>query len=556
MYEKNSKSVLSTVGGVKPSLTQFSMDYNYRSNCDWGEIIPTYLQEVLPGDIINIGQQQMTRLNPLVFPYMDNIVMTTRYFEVPYRILWDEWASFIMGMWENKYPPEEYVGKPPVWIPTNNNKYSLWDYFGFPVGVDPKGAYPVDFPRRAYNLIYNYYYRNENFNDYVKEDNEEILKANWADDYFTTCLPSQQQGTPPSVELTGQLSAVWEKAKTDWDRIAQLQIGTGNPAASDNWVGLALRQANPTTEYRLTGPNGTTGGSLNFKGLIGIDTDVPDPQNVEKRLSVGGVPARSFREYLNDNKIDLARLATFDTNDLRAMVQVQRWLERNNRSGNMRYTEALKAHWGISPSEQVLQMPNYLGTIKSDIMITEVLQTSATENTSPQGNMAGHGISISEGSIGTHQTKEFGLIIGLTTIGTEASYGQGIPAEWRRYSRLEQVMPEFVHLSEKAVLKSELYATDNETQNNDVFGFQPMYQECRIRNNVNTGDMRDKLSFMSSYRKFGNQPALNADFLKYDNTKDIFAVQAEPAFLLRVYNKIMMKRPLPFMSEPGELDHI
>ena len=203
-------TIFQDVGGLKPQRTKFNLGYPNRYNCNMGELIPSYLERAEAGDIFEIGQEVLCRLQPLVSPVLDNLYISTEYFFVPFRLLYDHWEEYITGIKKDTIPPEEFTDPQPEWSPAtskdntlNNKKFSLWDYCGFPVGVDPVGAYPLDYPRRAYNLIYNEWYRDENLQELVPLNNDKILYRSWRKDYFTSALPFRQKGVAPSIPIAG-----------------------------------------------------------------------------------------------------------------------------------------------------------------------------------------------------------------------------------------------------------------------------------------------------------------------------------------------------------------
>ena len=255
--------------------------------------------------------------------------MYVHYFFVPYRILWDDWEDFISGGADG-----QFADPIPEWEPTITTEGSLWDFFGFPVGVDPDGAYPLDFPRRAYNLVYNEYYRDENLQTEVALTNEIILNRAWEKDYFTSSLPWQQRGTAPALPISGTSSAIW-------------------PDASFIFSGGA------TPNIRLG------------------DSTVPG-----KMFVAGTGNLASAKNFMHSNTVDLSTASTFDIADLRLAFQIQKWMERNARAG-VRYTEFLRAHFGVSPRDERLQRPEYIGGSKAPCIISEVLQTSSTDSTTP-----------------------------------------------------------------------------------------------------------------------------------------------------------------------------
>ena len=270
------------------------------------QLIPVMCDEVVPGDVFKIGNQAVVRFQPLGAPILHEINMYVHYFFVPYRILWDDWEDFISGGVDG-----QFADPVPEWEPTLTTEGSLWDFFGFPVGVDPDGAYPLDFPRRAYNFVYNEYYRDENLQTEVALTNEKILNRGWEKDYLTSALPWQQRGTAPALPIAGTTSAKW-----------------------------------PGSDYGVSN-------NLTFKAPA-------YPNALDGSLAV-----------FNNNTVDLSTASTFDIADLRLAFQIQKWMERNARAG-VRYTEFLRAHFGVSPRDERLQRPEYIGGSKAPCIISEV----------------------------------------------------------------------------------------------------------------------------------------------------------------------------------------
>lgn len=261
--------------------------------------------------------------------------------------------------------------------------------------------------------------------------------------------------------------------------------------------------------------------------------------------------------------------STFDVAVLREAFQIQRWLELNARAG-VRYTEFLKAHFGLAPRDEVLQRPEYLGGTKSSIVVSEVLQTSSTvqpsqdgkEKGSPQGNLAGHGLGAMSDFICSYTAKEFGYIIGIASWMPKPSYQQGVNRMFSRQTKYDFYFPEFSHLSEQSVTKGEVYATGDEAHDNSIFGYQSCYAEMKYMPSMNCADMRDTFSYWHLGRKFTSDPSLNAGFLTTNSAysggirKDIFAVQNEPGLIVNFANVIKAIRPMPVYGTPGFIDHV
>ena len=498
------RNVFSEVGGLHPRRSVFDLSYEKKLTCDMAQLIPVMCDEVVPGDVFKIGNQAVVRFQPLVAPVLHEINMYVHYFFVPYRILWDDWEDFISGGVDGQFSDPI-----PEWEPTLTTEGSLWDFFGFPVGVNPHGAYPLDFPRRAYNLVYNEYYRDENLQTEVALTNETILNRAWEKDYFTSSLPWQQRGTAPALPISGSTSAVW-----------------------------------PSNIFYAAGGSGV-GATFMSNSVPSVGFYIPN-QNA----------AINARASLNANTVDLSTASTFDIADLRLAFQIQKWMERNARAG-VRYTEFLRAHFGVSPRDERLQRPEYIGGSKAPCIISEVLQTSSTDATTPQGNLAGHGITVSDAYCGKYHAQEFGLIIGIMSIMPRSAYSQGIDKQWLRKTKYDFYFPEFANLSEQAILNAEICATGTLSHNQDIFGYQGRYDEMRTKNSQIVSGMRTTFDYWHLGRQFntGSPPVLNENFIKCVPRKDIFAVPSEPGLIVNFANIIKAFRPLPYMAVPGLIDH-
>lgn len=509
------RNVFSQVGGLHPRRSVFDLSYEKKLTCDMAQLIPVMCDEVVPGDVFMIGNQAVVRFQPLVAPILHEINMYAYYFFVPYRILWDDWEDFISGGVDG-----QFADPIPEWEPTITMEGSLWDFFGFPVGVDPDGAYPLDFPRRAYNLVYNEYFRDENLQTEVALTNETILNRSWEKDYATSALPWQQRGTAPALPISGITSAVWTAD------ITNQSLTWSAPIASPS----VTMQANTSGAY--------------------------PPADASTRNTLQSGKATISSTALNNNTVDLSSASTFDIADLRLAFQIQKWMERNARAG-VRYTEFLRSHFGVSPRDERLQRPEYIGGSKAPCIISEVLQTSSTDSTTPQGNLAGHGITVSDAYCGKYHAQEFGLIIGIMSIMPRSAYSQGIDKQWLRKTKYDFYFPEFANLSEQAILNAEICATGSSSHNQDIFGYQGRYDEMRTKNSQIVSGMRTTFDYWHLGRQFdtASPPVLNEDFIKCVPRKDIFAVPSEPGLIVNFANIIKAFRPLPYMAVPGLIDH-
>lgn len=558
---------------LKPARSLFDLSHELMMTCEMFKLYPVCFMEMSPGDTFHIANQSVTRLQPLNAPILSEIKQNTHYFFVPYRLLWEYWTEFISGGIDGDLGgsvrtedrdrdndidyPTELSPSLPRWIPSNgkNGIGSLWDYFGLPVDVDPKGAYPLDFLRRAYNLIWNEYYRDENLQEEVSLDNEDILYRSWKKDYFTSALLGQQRGVSPAMPVSGTapisvnsetLSVVsYNDSNGKLEVIFNMPVsGEFNPALAnisiatvtiDDFDNNATSVQNVILAY-----DGLSVAGPRYTGILTLGS-TETVQNVSVSLT-----------YAKLSDINFTDSVGFDVKDLRQAFQIQKWLELANRGG-VRYTEFLRAFFGVSPRDDRLQRPEYIGGSKSPIVISEVLQTSATDSEpTPQGYMAGHGLGAERTYIGSYSAQEYGIVIGLMSYTTPPLYQQGINRQWLRNTKYDFLFPQFTHLSEQAILGAEVYATDSETENKKVFGFNEIYDELRSIPSLIVGKMRDTFDYWHLARKFTEKPALNSDFISgRDVSKRIFAVQSEDGIICHYANIIRAVRPLPKYGTPG-----
>ncbi len=501
-------NLFNTVDRARINRSVFNLSHEHATAFDMGQLIPALILEAVPGDIFSLQSELLIRLQPLVSPAFSEINATLHTFFVPYRILDEEWEDFITKgiTGENSYTL-------PRWNPVNKSVRSLWDYFGFPLDVIPRGAEPIDYIRRAYNAIYNEYYRDENLQDEVPLNSETIQTRAWEKDYFTSAFTSPQRGTAPAFPISGTSFADFNNAIHD---------GTDDLAAPQ------------VLEV------GQDPGSLHAKfGVRGVDD-----LNTAARV----------KSAFNKNVVDFSSATTFDLEDFRWTAVIQQTMERAMRGG-IRYTEWLKSMYGVSPRDERLNRPEYIGGSKTPVVISEVLQTSETSDKSPQGNLSGHGISYSQGGNGRYRINEFGIIMGLISIIPRAIYHQGISRQWTRKTPYDFFNPLFANLGEQEIKQSELYVSNSESENNTIFGFQGMYNELRYMPSHVTANLRpgENLEHYTLTRDFQSAPGLNGQFIKCQPTKRIFAVtsEIEPSFVVRIRHIIKAVRPLPIQPVPG-----
>lgn len=518
------------VGGLSPGRSVLDLSHVWSGDMQFGKLYPVVCEECVPGDVVKYGAEVLARMNPSIVPFMHEINISWHAFFIPFRLVWpkvdttgNDWESYIVG---ETWDPNSSTFVPvtavlPVWDYTSASYYaagSLYDQLGFQPGVIPAvGSRPHALWSRSYALVWNEWYRDEDLQvplDY-KLPLAALLDSAMEKDYFTSARPFQQKGISPAIPISGVSSAVFPDS----------DFYNGLPAAGINMVAETFNAAAPF-----------------------IYTN-----NANAKANV--------KAAFNNNTVNLGVGVGVNMADLRLSMQIQKYLERNARSGN-RYVEWLMAHYGVSPRDERLQRPEYLGGGKVPVVVSEVLQTSATvSGQTAQGTMAGHGISVSRsGVVSGYRVEEFGTFMVLARILPRTMYTQGVHRRAIRNSPYEFYHVEFAHLAEQAVTKGELYVTGTATDN-QVFGYQARFQEYRARNSVAVGEMRNTLKQWNLGRSFAAQPGLNAAFISVTDTQRTqwmqraYAVTSQAPFLVSFGNHLIMSRPMPGMPEPGLMDH-
>lgn len=571
-FHKRAFLAYQKVKSLKPARSLFDLSHEKLLTGDMGKLYPICAMEMSPGDTFHIWNEIVTRMQPLNAPILHSIKLYTHYFFVPYRILWEEWTNFITGGVEGEFGGNnrgdvatDIDPELPRWSPTNTAVGSLWDYLGFPVGVVPDGALPLDFIRRCYNRIWNEYYRDETLQDEVSEDNETILHRNWKKDYFTSALISQQRGISPAMPLngfalSGSQSFTVESTRTEGQKLyfkTTIPITSSTISNFNSTSVTGTGRIGTSTPITFTGTFGSTfkysTGSVTPTGTCSQPVFVDTNSfyiTISDNIPISEVNDVSISGSKSITVTDLSGVSGSDVKDLRVAFQIQRWLELANRGG-VRYTEFLRSFFGVSPRDDRLQRPEYIGGSKSPIVISEVLQTSSTDSEpTPQGNMAGHGIGADRTYIGSYTATEFGIVMGLLSVMPEAKYQQGINRQWLRRTKFDFLFPQFTGLSEQAIEEAEIYATDTESENRRVFGFNEVYDELRSMPSQICGKMRTVFDYWHLGRKFDSAPALNSDFITCNPSKRIFAVTDEDGFIFDVGNIIRAVRPIPKYGTP------
>ncbi len=520
--------------------SSFDRSHGYKTTFDAGYLVPFFVDEALPGDTFKADLNMFCRLATPIVPFMDNLFLETFFFAVPIRLVWDNWQKF-NGEQENPGDSTDFL-VPQIQAPEGGWQYgSLADYMGIPTGVG--GLKTSALWHRAYNLIWNEWFRDENLQTTQWAHTDDgpdpaehyvLLRRGKRHDYFTSCLPWPQKG--PGVELPlGGTAPVIGNGMTLGLTALDGILGYGMVYATDE-VGKNAVQLT-SGAYGAMLPNlGPSGTQPQAGRIFGLTQDA----------SKSGLVA------------DLSDATAATINSLRQAFQVQKLYERDARGGT-RYTEILRAHFGVISPDARLQRPEYLGGTSGRININPVAQTSASDATTPQGNLAAFGVYADSKHAFTKSFVEHCLILGLVNVRADLTYQQGLNRMFSRQTRFDFYWPALAHLGEQAVLNKEIFVQGNATDD-EVFGYQERWAEYRYKPSLITGKFRSTdpqtLDVWHLSQKFDNLPKLNADFIiDQPPISRVVAVQDEPQFLFDSYMRLKCVRPMPVYSVPGLVDH-
>ncbi|AXH74680.1 MAG: major capsid protein [Microviridae sp.] len=507
--------------------SKFDRSHGHKTTFNAGELIPVYVDEILPGDTFHMKSTAFARLSTPLKPVMDNMYLDTHFFFVPTRLVWNEFQRF---MGERTTPEEDNTGitVPKALLDIKAGTlpiYTLANRMGVPISSNAGSTlcFVNMLPFRAYQLIWNDWYRDENLQQpltIVKSGTGDsalwqtfaCMKRNKRRDYFTSCLPWPQKGDPVYVPL-----------------------GTSAPVVTnDKAITIQAFGQNADKSIVMAGSSN----ALTYGGTqIGTNND-----------ATFGIESGLYT--------DLTSATAITINDLRTAFQVQRLLERDARGGT-RYIELILSHFGVHSDDARLQRPEYLGGGSSPVNINPIASTAPTAE-QPQGALAAFGTAVGAAGFSKSFT-EHGYIIGLCSVRADLTYQQGLERMWSRTTRYDFYWPALAHLGEQGVLNSELMVTGSATDS-QVFGYQERYAEYRYKPSRVTGEFQSavttSLDVWHLAQEFATLPGLNSQFIEENPPIDrIVAVPSEPDFLMDVWFSLQCERPMPVYAVPGLIDH-
>ncbi|UPW40972.1 major capsid protein [Sigmofec virus UA08Rod_5899] len=534
---------------IDMSRLTFDRSHSLKTSFNVGDVVPFYVDEVLPGDTFDVKTSKVVRMPSLITPIMDNIYLDTYFFFVPNRLTWEHWKQFMGENTESAWIPETQYEVPQITSPASTgwNIGTLADYMGVPTGVP--GLSVSALPFRAYALVMNEWFRDENLTDplLIPTDDSVVAGVNTGNyiqdvakgglpfkaakyhDYFTSCLPAPQKGPDVTIPVGPQQPI---PVRTSPDLALS---GSGNQPLS--WV---LNNGNTWTATLTSGGVSPSDVQVRTDSTPATVTDMA-PSNL------WAYPSDSF--------------AVATINQLRMAFQIQKLYERDARGGT-RYIEILKSHFGVTSPDARLQRPEYLGGNRIPINVSQIVQQSQTTDSSPQGNPVGLSVTSDTHSDFRKSFVEHGFVIGVMVARYDHTYQQGLERFWSRRDRFDYYWPVFANIGEQAVKNKEIYAQGT-AADDEVFGYQEAWADYRYKPSHTTGEMRSQSSQSLDVWHLGDDyeklPSLSDDWIREDSATVDRVIAVTSAITHQLFADIYVScrstRPMPVYSIPGLVDH-
>lgn len=557
---RNTESHFSLSPHVDISRSRFDRSASLKTSFNAGDLVPFFLEEVLPGDTFSVDTSKVVRMQTLLTPMMDNVYLDTYYFFVPNRLVWDHWKEFCGENTESAWIPQTEYTMPQITSPADQgwSVGTLADYFGIPTGV--AGLSVSALPFRAYALIVNEWFRDQNLQDplVVPTDDSTVAGVNSGTfvtdvakggkpfiaakyhDYFTSALPAPQKGPDVTIPVA---------------QAGSYPVIPKSTLVPDSLLDGTLYKAKIfNAEINAGGTNTGLGFQVSSDSLTGdqVAGSFPGPAS---RLA--SIPVISNLWAVADGNAAAATI-----NQLRLAFQIQKFYERQA-CGGSRYTEVVRSFFGVTSPDARLQRPEYLGGNRVPINVNQIVQQSGTESSgTPQGTVVGQSLTTDKHSDFTKSFTEHGLIIGVMVARYDHTYQQGLNRLWSRKDKFDFYWPVFANIGEQAIKNKEIFAQGTD-KDNEVFGYQEAWAEYRYKPNMVTGEMRSayaqSLDVWHLADDYSSLPSLSDSWIREDkaNIDRVLAVTSAVSnqFFADIYVKNYCTRPMPMYSVPGLIDH-
>lgn len=560
--KRNNEAHFNQVPNLEITRSRFKRDQDIKLTFDAGQLIPFYVDEVLPGDTFSIDNVGLIRMSTPIFPVMDNCYLDYYYFYCPNRILWEHWKEFMGEVTDEPWVQETEYTIPQLKIKggTAENKFpmenSILDYMGIPTKIiGETGELDVNaLPIRAYVKIWNEWFRDQNVDNPAinsNKDANETYQDSGKDATLETILQEAYKGGRPLPvnRFHDYFSSTLPSPQRSAESVKIPMLGNA-PVKIYNDKGL-------TTQMTLTGTSKSHAVTNLNANIAGQSIDGQGPMSGTVAQQTGTIGATTG--YMG---AELDNITGATINQLRQAFQVQKYFEELARGGS-RYREQIYSLFRTRISDKTAQIPEYLGGDRIMINMSQVVQTSGTTEVSPQGNVSAMSVTGFGKSAFTKSFDEHGFIIGVCCVRHDRTYQQGLERMFSRRNKLDYYFPVFANLGEQAVLKKELYAQGTATDD-EAFGYQEAWADYRMKPDRICGAFRSNATGTLDSWHYGDNyastPALSQEWMK-EGSAEITRTLAienkvnEPQFIADFLVKNTTVRPMPMYSIPGLIDH-